>query len=98
MSRKLAERLLSLKVDDNKRVDYLFGLLACRQPTDAERKTCMELLQKMDQRYGGSEKDAIALLASGEAPRDEAHSPKKLAVWTQLAATVLASDIAILIY
>jgi hypothetical protein len=98
MSRKLAERLLSLGGDDNKRVDYLFGLLACRKPSDAERKACMGLLQKMDRRYGGSEEDALALLSSGEASRDEAHPPGKLAVWTQLAATVLASDVAILIY
>ena len=98
MSRKLAERLLHLKVDDDKRVDYLFGLLACRKPTDAERKACMGLLQKMARRYGGSEEDAIALLSSGEASRDEAHPPGKLAVWTQLTATVLASDIAILVY
>ena len=98
MSRKLAERLLSLKVDDGKRVDYLFGLLACRKPSDAERKACMELLQKMDRRYGGSEKDAIALLGSGDATRNEVHAPAKLAAWTQLATTVLASDIAILVY
>ena len=58
----------------------------------------MGLLQKMDRRYGGSEEDALALLSSGEASRDEAHPPGKLAVWTQLAATVLASDVAILIY
>jgi hypothetical protein len=90
--------LLSLKVDDGKRVDYLFGLLACRKPSDAERKACMELLQKMDRRYGGSEKDAIALLGSGDATRNEVHAPAKLAAWTQLAATVLASDIAILVY
>ena len=44
MSRKLAERLLHLKVDDDKRVDYLFGLLACRKPTDAERKQLIDAL------------------------------------------------------
>ncbi len=98
MSRKLAERLLSLKVDDGKRLDYLFDLLACRKPSDTEKKTCMNLLQKMDRRYGGSEKDAVALLGSGDAPRDDSYPTGKLAAWTQLAATVLASDIAILVY
>ena len=98
MSRKLAERLLSLKVDDGKRLDYLFGLLACRKPSDTEKKTCMNLLQKMDRRYGGSEKDAVALLGSGDALRDDSYPTGKLAAWTQLAATVLASDIAILVY
>ncbi|MFP6874175.1 MAG: PSD1 and planctomycete cytochrome C domain-containing protein [Verrucomicrobiales bacterium] len=98
MSRKLAERLLRLAGDDNRRVDYLFGLLACRKPTAAERSACMGLLQKMGRRYGASEADALALLASGEAARDRGQDPKRLAVWTQLAATVLASDVAILIY
>ena len=98
MARKLAGRLLSLKVDDGKRLDYLFGLLACRKPSDTEKKTCMDLLQKMDRRYGGSEQDAVALLGSGDAPRDDSYPPGKLAAWTQLAATVLASDIAILVY
>ncbi len=98
MSRKLAERLLRLEKDDNRRVDYLFGLLACRKPTDAERSACMGLLQKMSRRYAAAEADALALLASGEAARDGGQDPKRLAAWTQLAATVLASDVAILIY
>ena len=46
----------------------------------------------------GDETSAVALLSAGDAPRDEKLKPPELAAWTQLTATVLASDIAILLY
>jgi hypothetical protein len=98
MSRKLAERLLRESSDDMERLNLLFTMLACRNPTDRERTACSELLAKMRTRYAGAEEDALALLSSGDAPRDETLAPAELAAWTQVAVIVLASDVAILLY
>ena len=52
----------------------------------------------MHDRYADAEMDALALLAVGEASRDEALDPADHAAWTQLAVTILASDVAIMLY
>ena len=98
MSRKLAERLLVERDNDNDRLDLLFTLLACRKASDHERKACMTLLASMQERYRASEEDALALLSFGTAPRNEKLNPAEHAAWSQLAITVLASDIALLLY
>jgi hypothetical protein len=98
MSRMLAERLLREGSDDAQRLDRLFLLLTCRSPTQRERSACNQLIQKMRDRYTGAKEDALALLASGEAPRDQTLDPAQHAAWSQLAVTVLASDAAILLY
>jgi len=49
-------------------------------------------------RYSKTEKDALALLSAGDAPRDQQLDPAAHAAWAQLAITVLASDVAILLY
>ncbi len=98
MSRVLAERLLHERDDDIQRLDLLFTLLASRRPSDGERAACAKLLASMKERYVTAEKDAVALLAIGEAPRDEKLYPAEHAAWTQLANTVLASDLAIMLY
>ena len=98
MSRKLAERLLREADNDDARLDVLFRLLACRVPTDHERQACRVLLTFMKQRYTGAEKDAVALLSTGDTPRDETLNPAEHAAWAQVAVTVLASDLAILLY
>ena len=84
--------------DDTDRLNLLFMRLACRRPTDGERAACETLLRTLRERYAEAEKDALALLAVGEASRDEALDPADHAAWTQLAVTVLASDVAILVY
>ena len=98
MSRKLAERLIASSKDDSRRLDFLFGLLASRKPTDPERKVCEALLNNMRDRYESSQEDATALISQGDAPRDAKISPTDLAAWTQLTTIVLASDVAILMY
>ena len=92
------ERLLREGSDDNERLDLLFRLLACRNPTDRERAACTKLLNTMRERYAGAENDALGLLSSGDAPRDETLTPAEHAAWTQVAVTVLASEVAILLY
>ena len=98
MSRTLAERLLHDGKTDAERLDLLFTWLACRKPTDGERGACATLLDVMRKRYANAENDALALLATGDAPRDEKLHAAEHAAWTQLGVTVLASDVAILLY
>jgi hypothetical protein len=98
MARKLAERLLRERPADEARLDHLFALLAARPPNDAERKACDKLLTSMRERYADAQDDALALLSTGEAPRDERLPVTDLAAWTQVAVTVLASDLALTLY
>jgi cytochrome c553 len=98
MARTLAQRLLHEAKDDTARLDRLFTLLACRKPTDVERAVCMKLLSTLQTRYREAPKDALALLSSGAAPRDEKLDAAQHAAWSQLAITVLASDVALLVY
>ena len=98
ISRTLAQRLLQEKSDDTQRLDLLFTLLASRGPTDPERAACMKLLEIMRARYKDAEKDAVALLSTGDAARDKKLNPAEHAAWSQVANTVLASDVTILLY
>ncbi|MEK6234560.1 MAG: DUF1553 domain-containing protein, partial [Planctomycetales bacterium] len=97
-SRMLAERLMREADGDADRLDLLFRLLASRKPSDGERTVCMKLLESMRKRYATAEKDALALLSIGDAPRDQKLSPAEHAAWLQVAVTVLASDASLLLY
>ena len=98
MARTLAERLLHERDDDAQRLDLLFTLLACRPPTDRERSVCEGLLETIRARYTAAEADALSLLSTGEAPRDENLDAAHHAAWSQLVITVLASDVCISLY
>ncbi len=98
MSRKLAERLIREGQGTDERLDQLYKMLGCRLPTDAERSACTKLLTSMQERYRKKQEDALQLLSIGDAPRDEKLEPVDLAAWTQVAITVLASDVAIVLY
>ena len=52
----------------------------------------------MRERYAPAEKDAIKLLETGEVPRDKSLDPTSHAAWTQLSATLLASDLALMMF
>ena len=98
MARVLAGRLLREAKNDDGRLDLLFGLLASRNPNPRERAACLGLLGAMTARYSKSSKAALALLGTGDSPRDAKLDSAAQAAWTQVAATVLASDISILLY
>ena len=98
MARMLAERLIRADDDDDARLDRLFTLLAAREPTNKERLACHKLVRSMRARYRESPADAKALLSIGEAERDLSLDTVDHASWTQLAVTILASDIAIMLY
>jgi hypothetical protein len=98
MARKLAERLLNHSSNKLERLTFLFKLTACRPPNATERRACLKLLGEMQKRFSRSVTDVKKLLAIGDAKTNDELDPVDLAAWTQLAATVLASDLAILVY
>ena len=98
MARKLAERLMRERENSEERIDLAFTLVACRKATDAERTACLDLLDKMKQKYSADTDAAKLLLAYGDAPRSEKLDLSQLAALAQLCGTILASDAAILMY
>ena len=98
MSRKLAERLFSAGSTTEERLRWLYSLVACRPPNARELTACKQLLTTALDRYAKDPDSAQALLATGDALRNEALDTTQLAAWTQVAATVLASDAAITLY
>jgi hypothetical protein len=55
-------------------------------------------LSQLRERYGAAPFFGAELLSVGDAPRDASIDVVELAAWTQLTITILASDIAILMY
>ena len=98
MARALAARLLEQKTNDTERLDLLFTLLASRKPTKQERAACSDLLVALQTRYAANEQDARALLSIGNVTPDVKVKLADLAAWSQLTITVLASDVALLLY
>ncbi len=97
-ARKLAERLIRNKQEDGSRMHYLFSLLASRKPNTVESSALFTLLAKAKERFSRSEEDARKVLKQGLATFDEKLSAIEVAAWTQVAATMLASDPTILLY
>jgi hypothetical protein len=97
-ARTLAQRLLKETEGDKARLGRLFTLLACGPPSLIEAEACNELLADLKVRYGAAPEDAVALLATGNSPRDESLDAAEHAAWTQVATTLLASDRALLLY
>lgn len=98
IARMFAERLLKERNSDEQRLDLMFNLLACREPNNQERSACNNLLDAMRKRYVNADQDAKDLLNTGEVPRDKSLNPTEHAAWTQVAATVLASDLALMLF
>lgn len=94
MSQALAGRLLAEGgADDESRLDLLFLFVASREPTAVERDACQQLLDGMRVRYEASKEDAAEFLGARETSQ-----PVEFAAWSQVASTVLASDLTILLY
>jgi len=98
MARTFAGRLLDNADSDEARLELMFRIVASRLPTAGEQSACRTLLNAMRKRFLAAENDAVALLSVGEVPRDRTRNPAEHAAWTQVAATVLASDVSILLY
>jgi hypothetical protein len=98
MARALAARLIQHSPDDRARIDHLFKLLACRPADEVERKACADLLATMRDRFTNEPEQAKRLLSVGTAASGEPLDPVEHAAWSQVASTVLASDVSILLY
>ncbi len=98
MGRKLAERVLDEQSGDDERIGLMFQLLASRDPAESELAACQSLLRTMRQRYRDDVESAEKLLSIGEAKNAVQVSTDEHAAWTQVAITVLASDIALLLF
>lgn len=97
MARKLAERIM-YRHRDQDRLDHMFQLLACRPASKVETDACLGLLSDLKQRYQKDKNAALALLSRGDSAFDRKLDPVEFASWAQVAATVLASDVSILLY
>ncbi len=98
VARKLAERLLSVTGSSADRCHKLFQWLACRTASDLELETSLRLVDAMQLRYAQHPQDATDLLAVGDAPSNSQLNAVEVAAWTQLTATILASDLSIMLY
>lgn len=98
MSRKLAERTLGHSEDPSAQIEFIFGLLTSRLPNDQEKAACEKLLETLIERYEADPESAKLALAYGDAKPNDKLSASELAAWAQVAATLLASDAAILLY
>lgn len=98
MGRGLAARLIRSSDDPQQRINLMFQLVAGREASESEIDLCVKLVDQMQHRYSEAPQDAEALLTVGDAPRDETIESVEHATWTQLAITMLASDLAIVLY
>lgn len=98
MARFLAERLLQERFTDQERINYLFTLIASRPAHSGELSACQELVDSMRVRYRANPEDAANLLSVGNLGNPSQLPKFEQAAWTQLTATALASDAAILLY
>ena len=79
-------------------MNRLFTLLACRPPNNVEQSAVTSLLREQRKLFQAHPDQAKALLAIGDAQAKDKLNTAELAAWSQVAATVLASDVAILLY
>jgi len=98
MGRMLGQRLLKESKDSENIINKLFTLLASRAPEEAEKEACIKLFQQLQKRYDKNPNDAETFLSIGESARDKELDAASLAAWSQVALTVLASDIAMWVY
>ncbi|MCH2128760.1 MAG: PSD1 and planctomycete cytochrome C domain-containing protein [Pirellulaceae bacterium] len=97
-ARMLAERLMHAAENDHERLDLLFLWLTCRKPNDIEQAACRRLLETNRAHFSQTIVDVEALLTTGDIARDTALDAAEHASWTQVAVTILASDLVIMLY
>ncbi|MCX6956700.1 MAG: DUF1553 domain-containing protein, partial [Verrucomicrobia bacterium] len=88
-SRAFAERMLARRGDDAARLKWAFEECVSRPPQDRELGVMLGALTRERTRYAKNEPAARALLAVGEAPRDEKLPPSEHAAWAQVASLLL---------
>jgi mono/diheme cytochrome c family protein len=94
-ARVLAQRLLKEKATPAGRLTLAFRLLTCRPPRPSELKLLLAGLEQHMANYRVRPDQALALVSSGEFPRDESLDPTELAAYTAITNLLLNLDEAI---
>ena len=89
-ARHLARRMLTEGGEtDGGRVAHGFRLATSRQPSEAEQALLLGAVSRERRSFADDPDGALALLAVGDSPRDEALDPTEHAAWTVVASTLL---------
>jgi hypothetical protein len=89
-ARVLAARILSeCHADDDQRIAWAWQQVLQRDPSDEERKTMADLLEKRLAAYRNDAKAAEELLEVGQAPAPADLDKAELAAWTHIARILL---------
>jgi hypothetical protein len=84
-ARMLAARAIHEPLDqDTARIEWVFRSLLARKPRDAEHQLLVNSLERLREEFRADSESAAALLAVGEAPRDESLDQVEHAAWTAL--------------
>jgi hypothetical protein len=94
-ARVLAEQVMRRGETPAARVTYAMRQVIAREPSPTEVSRLADLYESERARFAGNRASALALLATGERPRDPALDPVDLAAWTIVASTVMNLDEAV---
>jgi hypothetical protein len=88
-ARAFAQRVLHRPGDDAAKLHWAFMEALSRPPAVEETAVLQRVLARERTRYSANPEAALAALAVGESPRDEALPPAEHAAWMQAASLVL---------
>jgi hypothetical protein len=91
-SRTMAQRLLSVKVDDHKRMRLAFDLTLCRSPRPAEIAVLKRALDLYRRRYNANVEAARNLLKVGDSPQAKGIPAPEQAAWMLISSTLMNTD------
>jgi hypothetical protein len=94
-ARVLAEQMVRAAGTPAERVTLGFRRVITRAPTASEIVQLSRLFETTRTRFVSEPASAVALLSTGERPRDPALDPTELASWTVVASTIMNLDEAV---
>jgi hypothetical protein len=94
-ARVLAEQLMRDRATAADRVTLAFRRMITRAPSASEVAHLTRLYETTRAGFAAAPDNAVALLATGERPRDPALPPTELAAWTVVASTIMNLDEAV---
>jgi hypothetical protein len=94
-ARVLAEQVMRGETTPAARVTQAFRRVITRAPSASEVTHLSRLFETTRARFAASPASAVALLGTGEHPRDAALDPTDLAAWTVVTSTIMNLDEAV---
>lgn len=91
-ARKLSERVLLARVDDERRLDEALLRVLARPATAQEREILLQGLKRNRQHFAAAPEQAQQLLLVGDSPRSADLAPVEHASWTALCLSILNLD------